>query len=190
MPCYRCGTREADPARGARLWVRAVRADIQVLVCPECQQSSSWSAEVDHCPTCSGTNLVRRLGQTVCRTCESSATAEFLAVESTMDRGITAIGASGRHRRPGDDRDLQAEVATALDRVLGRHARRPPADHDPPAAAAADESARLGDGDESSTNTPDGDPMPADLSTETVSAGAHGDEERGKGSRFFRGRHR
>lgn len=190
MPCYRCGAREADPGRGARLWVRAVRADIQVLVCPECQQSSTWSDDVDHCPACRGTNLVRRLGQTVCRTCESSATAEFLAVESTMDRGLTAIGASGRHARPDGGRDLEAEVATALDRVLGRHAKRPPTDHDPPAAIASDEFAQLGDGAESSANTPDGDPVPADLSTETVSAGAYGDEDRRKGGRFFRGRDR
>ncbi|WP_216843756.1 hypothetical protein [Phytoactinopolyspora alkaliphila] len=130
MPCYRCGAREADPGRGSRLWVRAVRADLQVLVCPECQQGHGWSSDVDHCPTCDGTNLVRRLGETVCRTCESSATAEFLAVESTMDRGLTAIGAGGRHRRPDDGRDLESEVATAIDRVLGKHAKRPA--NDPP----------------------------------------------------------
>lgn len=134
MPCYRCGTRETDPGRGSRLWVRAVRADLQVLVCPECQQSSSWTTEVDHCPTCNGTNLVRRLGQTVCRSCESSATAEFLAVESTMDRGLTPVGSPGRHRRPDDGRDLEAEVASALDRVLGRHAKQSAADQDPSAA--------------------------------------------------------
>ncbi|WP_207782735.1 hypothetical protein [Phytoactinopolyspora limicola] len=107
-----------------------MRSDAQVLVCPECQESHGWSSDVDHCPTCNGTNLVRRLGQTVCRACESSATAEFLAVESTTDRGV-AVGAAGRHRRPDDGRDLTAEVASALDRVLGKHARREPTDGPP-----------------------------------------------------------
>ncbi|PSL02801.1 hypothetical protein CLV30_109108 [Haloactinopolyspora alba] len=122
MPCYRCGARQSDPARGANLWVRGVRADEQVLVCPDCQQSRGWSSDLDHCSVCGATTLVRRLGRTVCRSCEASATAEFLAVESTMDRGIAVRSQDtgpGRHRR-SDGRDLSADVATAIDRVLGR----------------------------------------------------------------------
>lgn len=138
MPCYRCGARQSDPARGVNLWVRGVRANEQVLVCPDCQQTRGWSADLDHCSVCGATTLVRRLGQTVCRSCEASATAEFLAVESTMDRGFairsTGTGTSssdssrttsGRHRRT-DSRDLSADVATAIDRVLGRAAPRAP----------------------------------------------------------------
>ncbi|WP_211658636.1 hypothetical protein [Phytoactinopolyspora halophila] len=112
-----------------------MRSDAQVLVCPDCQQSSGWTAEVDHCPTCDGTNLVRRLGETVCRSCESSATAEFLAVESTTDRGLS-VGSLSQHDQSGDERDLSSEVATAIDRVLGRHAG-PPAEDDHPDADVA-----------------------------------------------------
>lgn len=127
MPCYRCGARQSDPARGANLWVRGVRADEQVLVCPDCQQTRGWSTDLDHCSVCGATTLVRRLGRTVCRSCEASATAEFLAVESTMDRGAVRSSNAdgpGKHRRT-DSRDLSADVATAIDRVLGRAAPRP-----------------------------------------------------------------
>lgn len=136
MPCFRCGARQSDPARGSSLWVRGVRADEQVLVCPDCQQTRGWSADLDHCVTCGATTLVRRLGQIVCRSCEASATAEFLAVESTTDRGIAIrstgsdrSGRAGRHRRI-DNRDLSADVATAIDRVLGRAPASPSSSHD------------------------------------------------------------
>ncbi|HEY9409410.1 MAG TPA: hypothetical protein VIP77_07500 [Jiangellaceae bacterium] len=122
MPCYRCGARQSDPARGSRLWVRAVRFDEQVLVCPECQQTHGWSTDLDQCPTCGSTTLVRRLGQTVCRACEASATAEFLAVESTIDTGAGHRhrgGSGGRHRRD-DGRDLSTEVASAIAKILGQ----------------------------------------------------------------------
>jgi hypothetical protein len=189
MPCYRCGAREADPARGARLWVRAVRSDVQVLVCPDCQQTSSWSAEVDHCPACNGTNLVRRLGQTVCRACESSATAEFLAVESTTDRGIAVGAATGRHRRPDDGRDLEAEVANALDRVLGRHAKRPPGDGDGSAEQPAPAPVSLPDREEPSAGSRAG-PQPPGGDQDKTSRSRRSEDKRGKGARFRRNRHR
>lgn len=180
MPCFRCGAREADPARGSRLWVRAVRSDLQVLVCPECQQNGSWSSEVDHCPTCDGTNLVRRLGETVCRSCESSATAEFLAVESTTDRGI-AVTADGHPR--AEDRDLSSEVATALDRVLGR---APAGDAGTAAAQAAEQTVGRSGSDAQardpgvSADRPPG-PQPD----------SNGDSDRrGRGKRRRRGRYR
>lgn len=138
MPCYRCGARQSDPARGLSPWLRAVRADTQVLVCPECQQSHSWADDVDHCSTCGSTKLIRRLGNTVCRDCEASATAEFLAVESTTDRGaaVRAAASAGRHRGRADSRELTEEVGAAIDRVLGKHARRPgsPPDERPPSS--------------------------------------------------------
>lgn len=139
MPCFRCGARQSDPSRGASLWVRGVRADEQVLVCPDCQQTRGWSTDLDHCSTCGATTLVRRLGQTVCRSCEASATAEFLAVESTTDRGVAIRAAeAGRHRRI-DNRDLSADVATAIDRVLGR-APSPPSPPSPPSSPDGDRS--------------------------------------------------
>jgi hypothetical protein len=125
VPCYRCGARQSDPARGTNLWVRGVRADEQVLICPDCQQTKGWSTDLDHCSVCGATTLVRRLGHTVCRSCEASATAEFLAVETTMDRGFAIrMPGPGRHRRT-DSRDLSADVASAIDRVLGRAPARP-----------------------------------------------------------------
>lgn len=125
MPCYRCGSRETDPGRGSRLWVRAVRFDEQVLVCPECQQTRGWSDDLDRCPTCGSTTLVRRLGQTVCRACEASATAEFLAVESTIDTGSSrSRGGGGRHRRD-DGRDLSTDVAAAIAKILREGERTP-----------------------------------------------------------------
>lgn len=128
MPCYRCGARQADPGRGSRMWVRAVRGSQQVLVCPECQQTRGWSEDLDRCSTCGATTLVRRLGETVCRSCEASATAEFLAVESTIDTGAGSRrnGYGGRHKRI-ENPDLAAEVSAAIDEILGRH-RKPDAD--------------------------------------------------------------
>ncbi|WP_051426257.1 hypothetical protein [Jiangella gansuensis] len=151
MPCYRCGARQSDPARGANLWVRGVRADEQVLVCPDCQQTKGWSSGLDHCPVCNATTLVRRLGQTVCRSCEASATAEFLAVETTMDRGFAVrMPGPGRHRRT-DGRDLSADVASAIDRVLGRGSARPAS----PGDAARPDGARP-DGSRPDGAQPDG----------------------------------
>jgi len=49
MPCYRCGARQVDPDRGESPWRRGVRADRQVLICPGCQSSFDWVAELDHC---------------------------------------------------------------------------------------------------------------------------------------------
>ncbi|NEE02074.1 hypothetical protein [Phytoactinopolyspora halotolerans] len=163
-----------------------MQADSQVLVCPECQQSSDWSAEVDHCPTCGGTNLVRRLGQTVCRTCESSATAEFLAVESTTDRGI-AVNLGGRHRRPDDGRDLTNEVASAIDRVLGKHARRPSDDGDTGHASGG--TVGTGGSAAGEASVPGThDPPHSDGASGPETAGDH--HRPGRAGRFGRGRRR
>jgi len=69
MPCYRCGTRQVDPDRGHSPWKRGVRADHQVLVCPGCQGSFDWAADLDRCAVCDGVHLVRRLGEIECRDC-------------------------------------------------------------------------------------------------------------------------
>jgi len=112
VPCYRCGARQTDPARGASPWRRGVRDAAQVLVCPECQITSDWTADLDRCPACGSTALVRRLGRTVCRDCEASPDVGLEADPPTA--GATAVD-------PADSRtDLAAEVAAAIDRVLGR----------------------------------------------------------------------
>ena len=69
MPCYRCGTRQVDPDRGQSPWKRGVRTDHQVLICPGCQESFDWAADLDRCVVCGGVHLVRRLGEVECRDC-------------------------------------------------------------------------------------------------------------------------
>lgn len=103
MPCYRCGTRQADPARGESPWARGVREDRQVLVCPSCQDGFDWQADLDHCPVCSSVHLVRRLGEAECRDCGWVA-------PSAPPAPVAA------------DSDLALEVEHALARVLGRTA--------------------------------------------------------------------
>lgn len=69
MPCYRCGARQTDPGKGPSPWKRGVIADEQVLVCPDCQASHDWIADLDRCQSCGSTMLVRALGETRCREC-------------------------------------------------------------------------------------------------------------------------
>jgi hypothetical protein len=69
MPCYRCGTRQADPDRGSSPWLRGVRADRQVLICPGCQGDGAWVTDLDRCALCASVHLVRRLGEVECRDC-------------------------------------------------------------------------------------------------------------------------
>jgi hypothetical protein len=109
VPCYRCGARQTDPAKGASPWKRGVRAGVQVLVCPQCQGRGDWLTELDRCQECGSTMLVRLLGETHCRACGES------APESTRvrpaDRASGAMeGATG----------LADEVEAALDRFFGR----------------------------------------------------------------------
>lgn len=101
MPCYHCGTRQVDPDRGASPWTRGVLHDHQILVCPACQASRDWTAELDRCDRCGSAHLVRRLDEVECRDC-----------------GLTRLaGASGP---TAPDPELAAEVEQALARVLGR----------------------------------------------------------------------
>ena len=112
MPCYRCGARQTDPARGASPWRRGVRDSEQVLVCPDCQRTSDWTAHLDRCPACGSTALVRRLSRTVCRDCGRSPNEGHDA--DLAGAGADVAGPSG------PPTDLAAEVAAAIDRVLGR----------------------------------------------------------------------
>jgi hypothetical protein len=113
MPCYRCGTRQVDPDRGSSPWLRGVRADRQVLICPGCQQTPGWTSDLDSCPVCSSSRLVRRLGEVECRDCgwvrESAALADD-------DRSGSEAGDS----LPAG---LAEEVERALMRVLRRQVR-------------------------------------------------------------------
>jgi hypothetical protein len=118
MPCYRCGTRQVDPDRGESTWRRGVRADRQVLICPGCQDSHDWTAELDRCPVCTSPHLIRRLGETECRDCGSVCppAAEPGAIGPGAGPGETGAG----HLGADAGGDLAREVEQALARVLGR----------------------------------------------------------------------
>jgi hypothetical protein len=126
MPCYHCGARQVDPVRGHSPWRRAVRDDQQVLICPDCQVATNWTADMDKCPQCGGVHLVRRLGEVECRDCgavvppaaEPGAEAPVPALGTLPGAGRGQPGPSGR--APG----LSEEVALALERVLRRGTAR------------------------------------------------------------------
>ncbi len=132
MPCYRCGARQVDPDRGESPWKRGVRADRQVLICPACQSSVDWSAELDRCPVCSSMHLMRRLGEVECRVCgdvrePSAAPASVTPISGAAPGGAAgSAGGSSVASSVGGDADfgetpgLAEEVELALARVLGR----------------------------------------------------------------------
>jgi hypothetical protein len=107
MPCYHCGSRQTDPARGASPWKRGVRGGVQVLVCPTCQESHNWSADLDWCARCRSTMLVRVLGETRCRACGAVAASGPPHVKPVAAPPVT---------------DLSAEVAAALERLFAHRA--------------------------------------------------------------------
>lgn len=122
MPCFHCGTRQTDPDRGASPWKRGVRRDRQVLICPDCQRSAPWPAELDQCADCASTDLICRLGEIECRACG--------AVRSALPRSepeVTPVPA-GTPTVPAqagaDLASLSTEVEQALDRVLGHRRAR------------------------------------------------------------------
>ncbi len=111
MPCYRCGTRQVDPDRGSSPWLRGVRADHQVLICPACQDTWDWRADLDSCGVCASVRLIRRLGEAECRDCGAV--------------GDSAVGASPGligvlHDDPAASPGLAEEVEQALTKVLRR----------------------------------------------------------------------
>jgi len=114
MPCYRCGTRQVDPDRGSSPWLRGVRADRQVLICPGCQSDGEWVTDLDRCALCASIHLVRRLGEVECRDCGAVGAD---AAGSAAGAGPVAVDA-GPATSPG----LADEVEQALARVLRRSA--------------------------------------------------------------------
>jgi hypothetical protein len=109
MPCYRCGTRQVDPDRGASPWLRGVKADRQVLVCPGCQADDGWLSDLDRCSLCASVHLVRRLGEAECRDCGAvGAGSAALGVAGSAALGLAEAPPPG----------LAEEVEQALARVL------------------------------------------------------------------------
>jgi hypothetical protein len=126
MPCYRCGTRQVDPDRGSSPWLRGVRADRQVLICPGCQADGAWVTDLDRCALCASVHLVRRLGEVECRDCgavgaeATGSVSSSLAVELTVGE-MTIAGEGAADRVPAG---LAEEVEQALARVLRRPTAR------------------------------------------------------------------
>jgi len=113
MPCYRCGTRQVDPDRGSSPWLRGVRTDRQVLICPECQSDGAWVTDLDRCALCASIHLVRRLGEVECRDCGAA------GADAVGGRGDGPVVVdAGPSAPPG----LAEEVEQALARVLRRSA--------------------------------------------------------------------
>jgi hypothetical protein len=81
-----------------------VLRDHLVLVCPACQQSADWTAELDRCRGCGSVHLIRRLDQLECLDC------------GLVRDPAPVQAASAQAGAP----DLAEEVSRALDRVLGR----------------------------------------------------------------------
>lgn len=115
MPCYRCGVRQTDPERGKSPWRRGVLRDELVLVCPACQESGDWAAELESCSRCASVHLIRRLGQVECLDCG------LVREPVPADAALVPAG-SPAPRGTGDHADaaLAEEVGRALDRLLGR----------------------------------------------------------------------
>jgi hypothetical protein len=119
MPCYRCGTRQVDPDRGSSPWLRGVKADRQVLICPGCQDAGEWVADLDRCQICASVRLVRRLGEVECRECGYVGESAPVSVGAEIGAEIGA-GSGDGIIAPG----LAEEVEQALAKVL-RRATRP-----------------------------------------------------------------
>jgi hypothetical protein len=92
--------------------------DQLVLVCPACQESSDWTAELERCAKCRSAHLIRRLGQVECLDCglvrEPDASLVLAAAPNAAGRASAANNASPV------DATLADEVGRALDRLLGR----------------------------------------------------------------------
>jgi len=113
VPCYRCGVRQTDPERGKSPWRRGVVADRLVLICPACQESTDWIAELEHCAACRSAHLIRRLGQVECLDC---------GLVREPEANLVPVGGPGSASSAPDPADttLADEVGRALDRLLGR----------------------------------------------------------------------
>jgi hypothetical protein len=105
-----------------------------VLICPTCQSSSDWMAELDRCPVCLSAHLVRRLGEVECRDCgyvrDPGSASGGAGSVAGVPTGAAAPGAGSPGEgepRPeldfGETPGLAEEVELALARVLGRAGR-------------------------------------------------------------------
>ena len=130
MACYRCGTRQVDPARGHSPWQRGVRGDQLVLICPTCQGIHDWKADLDRCGQCGSVRLVRRLGEVECRDCGFVAAPEDAVVSgagATPGAGAASgVGAAVEVAVPAEvGGGLAGGVAAMMGTRVGRDAEVP-----------------------------------------------------------------
>jgi len=100
-----------------------VLRDELVLVCPVCQESGDWTAELESCSRCASVHLIRRLGQVECLDCGLVREPEAALVHagSPAAAGPAAAGPAAASRAAASpDAALAEEVGRALDRLLGR----------------------------------------------------------------------
>jgi hypothetical protein len=108
VPCYRCGTRQVDPEPGKPSpWHRGIVCEHQVLICPDCYPTAV--ADLTRCARCDSVRLVRQLDQVECVDCHLTRTVLTNDVDAEP-------GSQASH---GADSGLAAEVARALERILG-----------------------------------------------------------------------
>jgi hypothetical protein len=93
-----------------------VLRDELVLVCPACQESGEWTAELESCSRCASVHLIRRLGQVECLDCGLVREPEVALVPAA--RRAAASPTASPAASP--DATLAEEVGRALDRLLGR----------------------------------------------------------------------
>jgi hypothetical protein len=111
VPCYRCGTRQADPEPGKPSpWHRGVLRQQQVLICPGCYPVARPA--LTRCLRCDRVHLVKRLGQVECQDCH------LISDVADADGGDLA-GLPPVTVPAGTDTSLADEVERALARVLG-----------------------------------------------------------------------
>jgi hypothetical protein len=99
--------------------------DQLVLICPACQESTDWTAELERCTKCRSAHLIRRLGQVECLDCGLVREPEAVFTPG-LNPGLVPVGgpeeaARAAVGRPAAaDSALAEEVGRALDRLLGR----------------------------------------------------------------------
>ncbi len=115
MPCYECGTRQADPEPGKPSpWHRGVLRQQQVLICPDCYPA--LGPELTRCQRCDRVHLVKRLDQVECQDCH------LISDVADADGGHLVTLPPAARRAHATDTSLADEVERALARVLGTRA--------------------------------------------------------------------
>jgi hypothetical protein len=84
-------------------WHQGVVCEQQVLICPDCY--SAVLGDLTRCPRCGSMRLIKRLGQVECLECRATRDADAAPAVATAPSAA--------------DSGLSAEVARALERILG-----------------------------------------------------------------------